>query len=80
VDAAEAETIGAELFFHCWCDKGEALTWARLYAQLAADERERVQARRARGERGDLYAEWRRLTEWAGIARECARGKGSVLA
>jgi hypothetical protein len=65
--AAEAEAIGLELSVHNWVSPEGVAPFRQFLASRIADEKAEVRRRRIRGERGDLFAEVRRLTWWCSV-------------
>lgn len=64
--AADLERDLVEAFGHNWCDPGQAVKLRGFLTVRLADELAEAKAKRAAGDRSDVWGEVRRLTEWIG--------------
>jgi hypothetical protein len=76
--AADAERIGVEFFTHNWVSPEGVPEFRRFLAARIRDEQAEVRRRRIRGERGDLWCEVRRLTDWCATVDETAALKSGA--
>ena len=77
--AADAEAMSLELWIHAWVGRDEARWWRQLLAERFADEMAEAVARRARGDRSDVWGEVRRLADWCGVIDDTLAYRGDRL-